>query len=224
MKSLLVSLYLLLLLSPALFAQKTFEGIIRYKIELTGDNAREMAAYMPQSYEYQFKGNGIRFQMNGGLTAGIMGDILIDTKKGEAYMLKEDSQTAYRISSTSTFTAPTITATNETLNILGYRCKKYKVSTPTEQGNVVQYVWATPDIELTPAIKKGYKTPTNAEQLLIEGLDGFPLKIMTTVPEGGFIMVMTAAEIDLQRMDKADFMIPKGYDRKDFDASMFGGY
>lgn len=225
MKSLLIGLLALLFAPLSTFAQKTFEGIITYEVSLNGENASQMAIFMPTAYEYKIRDNLIRFHMEGGMTAALLGDILINTKKGEAFMIKEAEQIAYRIQDTEeTATPPLIEASEEVLTILGYPCKKYTVTTPGEGKASVQYIWATSDIRIEKPQKKNGKTPSGAGQLLIDGLDGFPLKIMTPVPEGNLVLVLTASKVDLQRISKSDMEFPKEFEVKDFDPSMFGEY
>ncbi len=215
----------LVIVSLSLSAQKGFEGIVSYEITLMGENADQLAPFMPQAYEYKIRGNLIRFHMEGGMTAALMGDILIDTQKGEAFMLKEVEKIAYRIQDEGERPAkPLIEAADETLVILGYPCRKYKVTTPEGEGASVQYVWATPDIHIEKPLKRNGKTPSGADQLLIEGLDGFPLKIMTTLPEGGLVLIMTASVVDLRRLSKTEMEVPKDFTIKDFDPNIFGGY
>ena len=71
MKKLFLSLIILLALAPLTFAQSHFEGKIRYKIKLTGENADQMSAFMPESYEYLISGKKLKFKMNGGMAAAI---------------------------------------------------------------------------------------------------------------------------------------------------------
>ena len=219
-------IFLFLVMVPlSLPAQKGFEGIVSYEIQLKGENADQLALFMPRAYEYKIRSNLIRFRMEGGMTAALMGDILIDTKKGEAYMIKKTEKIAYRIQEEGESAAkPLIEAADESLTILGYPCRKYKVTTPGAAGATVQYVWATPDIQIEKPQKRNGNIPSGADQLLIEGLDGFPLKIMTPLPEGGLILIMTAAQVDLQRIGKSDMEIPKEFDIRDFDPNLFGGY
>jgi hypothetical protein len=222
----LLMVWMVLALSPlTLRAQKAFEGMITYKIQLMGENADQLAAFMPEAYQYKIRGNLIRFHMEGGITAALLGDILIDTKKGDAFMIKEAEKTAYLIKDTGeTPPGPVVEPEEEVITILGYPCQKYKVTTPAETGSTVQYVWATRDIQIVKPQKSNGTAPAGAGQILIEGLDGFPLKVMTTVPEGGLILVMTASEVELLKIDKSDMEIPKDFTVKDFDPSMFGGY
>jgi hypothetical protein len=211
----------LVLASPAI-AQKTFEGKMVYTIELMGEGADQMAAFMPQNYEYVVKGKKLKFKMNGGMTAAMMGEIIVDGETEEAWMLKHEEQTAYTFPKDEEQEAsptPKITKEDEVINISGYECQKYKVVTETENGEVnTQYLWVTDKIKLDRSSKA---KEFNTGSFFLDGIDGMPLKIM--MENMGMTMIMTATTIDQKRVSDSEFAIPDNYEEKEFDPSVFGG-
>jgi hypothetical protein len=220
MKRTVLSLFVALLCAGFATAQSGFEGVITYQIKVTGENADQMAAFMPTSYEYKVSGSNLKFKMVGGMTAAIMGDIVINGKTNEVYMVKANEKTAYLFPENDAEDAdtpkPKIEKQNETSEIVGYTCQKYKVTTRGEDGaDMVQYMWITDQIKISkPADRK------NSGGIFVEGMDGFPLKIQSETM--GMNMVMTVSEVNKKAIPASEFQIPSDYEVKDFDPNMFG--
>ena len=223
-KHFLTLLLLSLALSTSAFAQKAFEGKIVFGIKVMGENADQMAAFMPESYEYRIKGNNMLFKINGGMTAAILGEILVNGEEETTYMLKADEQVAYKMLSSEAdeteSVAPNVTKQDEVIDIMGYKCQKYQVKVTDEEGvEATQYMWCTDEIV--------FKRPSDTKamgggNLFMEGVGGFPLKIMTETM--GMTMVMTAIEISPKTLSDSDFAVPSNYEIKDFDPqSLMGG-
>ena len=206
-------------------SQKVFEGTITYKIDLEGDFVSLMESYMPDSYDFSFKDNKTLLLINGGLLESIMGRILID--QGKSYIINDAERTVYGLSATnnpdeidSTRQGPKITELDESENILGFNCKKYKMLFNEGGNEYTQYVWATKDIQVR---FDGFSHGEVPGTFSFIGLDAFPLKIQSKISEAGFAftMLLTATDINRTKLDQNDFILPVDYDKKDL-SDMFG--
>lgn len=219
-------LILLVFTATFAFSQKTFEGKLDFEINLLGD-AGMMAAFMPSGYTYYFQGSDILFKMNGGMAATMMGEILMNGNDGVGYMIKHGEKTAYKIEadegdSKSTGGAPEITRENETLDILGYKCQKYKVKIQAEGMDVVQYMWVTSELKLKKP-KSSEKMPSG-NNLFIEGLEGFPLKVVSDIPMANAKMEMIAVQISEESLAKGMFIVPPDYKIEKLDPKSLMGF
>lgn len=213
-----LSVLFLSILAAPINAQKTFNGAITYDIQLTGENADQYGALMPNSYEYQFLGSDVRMLIHGGMMEMMMGEFLVKGDKGITYIIKRADGIAYKFEGENTTAQPVITKMDETISIIGYDCIKYKVVSPGTEGSeeTVQYIWATKGIN----IKKPKSSQGGAGTIFIPGLDGFPLKIMGEVQ--GMTMVYTASKIEAKKLKKSDFTVPKNFKIEPYNPSIFG--
>lgn len=217
-----IVLIAIVFVTATLYAQKPFSGKIEFAISMTGEGADQLAAFMPNSYQYFIDGSNVLFRMEGGLTAAMMGDVVINNNTGESYMLKHGEKTAYKIGDDEDgediVKDIKVTKMDEKIEIQGYKCQKYKV---TAADGVTQYVWTTTEINIKKPRSK-VNSQIGGGNLFMEGLEGFPLKMMTSVPGTGMTMVMTADKISAEKPDKNMFIIPDSYEIKDFDPSSLG--
>lgn len=224
LKNTVLCLLALMILSAPAFAQKPFEGTIVYSIKMLGENADQMAAFMPESYEYSVKDHLLKFKMNGGMTAAMMGEFIVDGKAETAYMVKHNEQTVYKMPTEDEDEAevggePQITKEDETIEIAGYQCQKYAVTKDMGNGEEsTQYLWVTEEIQIEKPKKSKKMSGGN---IFVDGIDGFPLKVMTETM--GMTMIMTATTLDMTKLDKEEFEIPSNYEMKEFDPSSFMG-
>ena len=109
---------------------------------------------------------------------------------------------------------------DEILTILGYECKKYKVETKLNGSPSTQYVWATDKYKID--IAPNNKVAGAAGGILVEGINGIPLKIMASVM--GMTSVLTATEMKEEKLSKNLFKIPKGYKEEAFDPMQMLGF
>ncbi|MDZ4844015.1 MAG: DUF4412 domain-containing protein [Chitinophagales bacterium] len=204
-----------------LFAQKSLEGKITYKAELTGEGAEMARSMMPDSYEYWVGKGSILFKMNGGFAQSMLGDILI-TADGNMYMIKRAEKIFYNLKSEATPQQPQskVELQDETLSILGYDCKKYKVETEVNGAPSTQYAWVTDKYKIDFAPQS--KVAGAAGGIWIDGVKGIPLKIRASVM--GMNSVLTATELKEEKLSKSLFMIPKGYVEKEFDPMKMLGF
>ncbi len=216
----LFNLIAILLISLTTFAQ--FEGKIVFDSKLMGEGAEQMQAFMPKSYVYHVKGNDLLFKMNGGMAAMMLGEILIDGDKQTSYMMKHAEKKAIKITGdevaddNDSGPKPNIVKEDEMLTIAGYKCQKYRVEVGSGEDKMTQFIWVTSDIKIKPP-KKG--APKTMKSVFVDGIDGFPLKIMVSMNALGanLTMTMTAIEVDENKLDKAKFKIPDGYTVEDMD-------
>lgn len=221
MKKYILFVLALVALNVAVIGQKTFEGKITYGIKLEGENADQMAGFMPTSYEYLISGSNLRFRTVGGMTAAMMGEIVVHGEEGDAYMIKDAEKTAYKMPNDDEGydgKAPQIEKTGKKAEIAGYSCVQYKVTSDGgEAGDVTQMMWITQDINIAKPKKNG----KHGGAVFMDGIDGFPLKIESDVM--GMTMIMTATSVKKINVDESEFEIPGDYEVKDFDPSIFGG-
>ena len=200
------------------FAQKTFEGTISYSYKMTGENADQMQAFIPEGMDLTVSKKGMIVEMKGGMMQAMMGKILT-TKKG-AFMIKDSEQTIYEMDISEEETkdaAPeSVEKQDETEQIMGYTCQKYKtVSSNGDLGKQVTYIWATEEFEF-PEIKN----VKGVQSVDVKGVPGVALKTMSTVM--GVTVILEAVEINEEKPDKNLFKLPKSYDRKKFDPEAMG--
>lgn len=213
-------------------AQKKFEGKIKFETKYMGEGADQMAAFAPTGTTYYFRGSDLRLEMEGGMAAAMMGAILVKGDEEQAYMLKDSEKKALRMKSDEDDeeeeeededeVKPEITKEDEVITIQGHKCQKYKVVMTMDENEVTQYLWVTKDIKISRP--KGAKN--NGNGMFVDGIDGFPLKKMTTMDMMGMSIttIETAVEIDDSKPTKSLFEIPSDYEVEDFDpSSMFGG-
>ena len=218
----------LLILSYGAFGQVNFEGVVNFDIKIAGDATATMLSYMmPDNYIYQVKGKKMKFRMEGGMMASYFGEFLIDGEKNEAYMLKADEATAYKIQTHSrngkeNTSKPQLRSSNETQTIAGYKCKKYEIISNNAEAN--QVVWVAPGLKVENIDVK-FSGINGTENLLALGLDGFPLKIEANATHSGitFKMILTAKEVTKTSFKDSEFTLPKDYVIKNFDSSTMMG-
>ena len=207
--------------SFVLFAQKSLQGKITFKAELTGEGAEMARSMMPDSYEYWVGKGNILFKMNGGLAQSMLGDILI-TADGNTYMIKHAEKVFYNLKNKEVQEQPksNVELQDEMLSILGYDCKKYKVETELNGSPTTQHVWVTDKYKIDIAPKN--KVAGAAGGILVEGINGIPLKIMASVM--GMTSVLTATELKEEKFPKSTFKLPKGYKEEAFDPMQMLGF
>ena len=225
MKKFFVFVMGLTLLMGSSFGQSYFEGKIVYNISLEGENAEMMASMMPQQFQYLVKGNQLKFSMVGGMMQDMMGDFLINTDEGSGYMVQHSMKKAYKMDPpteedlNNPAMTPNIEKQGEKATIAGYSCEKYLVTMNSDAGAIQQEIWATDAIKL-----KRPKLPAagSANTIFFEGLEAFPLRIITEMPMGLGKMTMEAGEVAPGSVDSKVFELPSDYAVEKFDAQKFG--
>ena len=218
MKKQFLTLLCLVLTSAAAIAQN-FEGTVLFDFKMEGEMAAQLEALGKTQYEFKFKGDNMRMALKGGMAAMMPMDIIMDNKNGVAYMMNAKSKTAQKIETANAEAAaktdkPKVTKEAETSVIAGYKCQKYKVETTVEGTTMVEYIWACSDLKVAKP-KPGVKT--NASQFMREGVEGFPLKIVTQNDMIGTI-TMLATSVKKESISDDMFKVPSDYKVEKFDA------
>ena len=211
-----------------LTVQAAFEGEIAFQVAFTGGDVKskaQLGMMMPSSYDLLIKGNQLRVNMHGGMMSLMMGEIIIDGENGRAYAISTMQGAAYEMMpdlSLKNQAKPVIIDEEETAVIAGYTCKKYKVVKSKADGQVIQYMWITKEIQLGNL--DSFEGPLkDSMPFLIEGITGFPLKIVTTLPNVSMIMTLSANKVSPRSIDPSMFAVPAGYEIKPMDPrTMFG--
>lgn len=204
-------------LSFGMFAQTGFTGTIDYAITVTGENADQMAAFMPTSYKFTFGTDKVRFEMVGGMMAEMMGYFI--AKDDELYMVKDAEQIAYNFSNDDESDEDNgdILKTNETKVILGHTCTKYTVTTTKEGESASVIMWVASD--LRPPVTKMNAGASSG--IMNSKIDGLALMVETVTM--GMSMTMKASNINNTAPAETVFEIPSNYSIEEFDPAMFGG-
>lgn len=230
MKTTFLSLIAFLLFTANLSAQKAFEGKITYKMEYEGAMAAQMQMAAPSGMTYQIKGTDTRMEMQGGVAASMFGIMIIKTSEKMVYIIKSNEKKAYKMlmeKQAEPETKPIVTKEDEVIEILGYKCQKYKVLTSTQGQEMTQYIWATKDIN----VSKPEGGQALGNNMHIEGVEGFPLKTQTIANTMGMEIISNTVvtEISTKKAKKTDFSIPKGYEivettLQEYLAKLQGGF
>ena len=204
-------------------------------MEYEGEGMAMMASMMPSGMIFQFRGEDITYEMTGGMMASIMGKFIFQGKKGEMYMVKESEKVAYQFSEEmlkegqekAEDNKPKVTALDETAELLGYSCKKFKVvSKGQDDAPITQYIWATEDLKIRqPKSSMGEAAGISQFAMQEMGVQGFPLRVETHTTAAGIdmTMLMVAKEIDANKPDKKEFTFGSDYEVKEFDPSNMMG-
>ncbi|HPD66124.1 MAG TPA: DUF4412 domain-containing protein [Bacteroidia bacterium] len=221
MKKFILLIPIILLLSSFSGDKKIFEGTIVFKMDVEGDFMSMMKSYLPDSYVFSFKDENVRIRIKGGLLEMMAGNILV-TKSGDTYLINDEEKTAWEIKAAGKNTefenreAPKVIKLNESEEILGYHCEKYKIVMNEGGNEIVQYIWATDQLSLK---MKGLESAGVPGYFNYEGLDAFPLKIQMNVDQMGFNMnlILRAVDIKNEKFKSSEFQIPKNYTIKPFE-------
>ncbi len=222
MKKFVIILLIGTIVSLSVSAQKEFEGTIKFSWKIVGEGSDMIDAMMPSASYYLVRNKDVLFKMEGGMMTAMIGDILYLNKSKLSYMIRKGEKIAYKIEqevTTDKNVKPTVIKVDEILKILGYDCQKYKVITKSGGVETVQYIWTTNAFKFPGMVKN---KATRNSNLKIEGVDGLPLKLITSA--GPMNIIMTATLMNKSVPDKSNFVLPKDYEIKIFDASKIMGF
>ncbi len=203
MKNILLTCSLSVLCFATFFAQKTFEGTIKYKIEYN-EIPDEMAGYesmLAKEMIIKIKGNKSRTEQSTAMGTSVN---IADGNKKTVTTLMNMMGNKIAIVMTeeevnkknNTKTTSKITYTSETKKIAGYNCKKAIV--PASNDDDKMTIYYTDKIN-PPKIGEIYK-----------GLKGFPLQY--EMKDQGLEMTVTATEIKKEKVADSEFIVPKDYE------------
>lgn len=196
---------------------KTFEGSVKYKIDVEGENIDAATrAQMPSEIVVYYKGDNIRTEMitpmfsfislsnvsDGSVTQMFNGmgmKFYVVQTKEDLEALKDESEEK-----------PVIKQLDETKVIAGYTCKKAEI-TSGEQTMEVYYT-----NELSVPFDKN-------SQYQMEGIDGIFMEY--NMDQNGMIMKFSVKEVSKSKLNQSLFSVPSDYEKKTYEEfkTMFGG-
>ncbi|NOT74244.1 MAG: DUF4412 domain-containing protein [Cyclobacteriaceae bacterium] len=176
----------------------------------------------PSGMTMKMKGGNTLTSMDGGMFAGMETLYLHDKnqavkldRKNKTYSLLPTTPSG-KPGSTSTMSTPKFTKTSETTKILGYTCTKYIVEITEGKEKLTQFIWTTTDIkDIDFKALSSQRVSQSNHTMLPAGVEGIPLRIESSVPQGKMIMEVT--EIKKESLPASDFTIPS-----DFKETKFG--
>lgn len=154
---------------------------------------------------------------------GVMMEIVSQHDKKENYMLYHTGKKAYKLPEESQTDQtnkpkPKVTKTSETETIAGYKCTKYLVE--ESNSKVAQQIWATKDIKIPMGAFSSGMANRSSRAMLIEGIDGLPLKMIVT--ENGTTSEVVATAVNKSKIDNTELQVPAGYAIEPFDPAVIG--
>ncbi len=189
--------------NPQLKAQ--MENVM--KMQAGGGNPMDM---MPKGMIVKVKGGNSLTVIEGGMMSG---EMLRLADKNQTVRLDRQNKT-YMVMPEGKGTPgedvkPTVTKTSETATILNYTCTKYIVTIQERGQTITSNVWATTDIKDIDVKAFAKQRGNRGQSFFHEGVDGMPLKVESSMPQGK--MVMEVTEIKKESLNPADFTIPSDY-------------
>jgi hypothetical protein len=192
------------------------EGVISYTIgyEVVEEGRIDLELYktmLPQKLEFLLKDKNSLLKFEGGMTEGLLGDMLYQSKRKMWYSIFHHNKTVIQLSesnlkSTAQKTVFQAVKTQEISILLGHHCTRYVVK-DTSNGSETS-LWCTTSI---PNASSGVLTHFLENMTLFDvaGLEGFPLKIEFKSKE--FDLTLLAEKMEQKKLSKNLFEIPKGY-------------
>ena len=208
--------FICLLFSAKSAIAQPLEGVISYGIryEVVEEGRMDLEVYksmVPQKLEFLIKDKNSLLKFEGGMTEGILGDILYQSKRKMLYSIFHHNKTVIQLSesnlkSTAQKTVFQAVKTQEISKLLGHNCTRYVVK-DTSNGSETS-LWCTTSI---PNASSGVMTHFLESMTLFDvaGLKGFPLKIQYKGKE--FELTLLAEKKEQKKLSKNLFEIPKGY-------------
>lgn len=194
------------LAAPMALSAQSFEGVIKFSMEYSGDNAAQLKQMAPSANIVTIKGNNAKVVMEGGVMAPMVGDVINKGDEKTTYFVQSSSKTVYKVKSDENKKDDdskdvTVTKEKSTAKILGYTCQKYKVVTK----NGTNYVWATTDIDLGKVDFRG--------KVSYKGVEGMIMKQEMNISQDGqsITITMTAVQLEKKSVNDSEFVIPSDY-------------
>jgi hypothetical protein len=181
-------------------------------------------SFIPTGLEMKTKNGNNLTKMEGGIMANM--EVLYLKDKNQSYRIDRESKT-YSVlpkgdeqqDAANKTPEVKVTKTGETKKILEYTCTRYVAESTYQGKKTTQVFWATTEIkDFDMKSMSEQRFGSNPQRLFYDKIDGVPLRIEMTVPEGNMIMECTS--LKRQSLPAADFTIPTGY--KETQLSMFG--
>jgi hypothetical protein len=221
MRNIILLIIATLLISPAVFSQKTVIGTVDYTYKLVGEGAEQMQGMMPEKMTIKYGKNGIAIEMRGGMMSAAMGKTVVNEKTGEAFIIKDAEKTVYLMSE-ETIKAEaakvedaTIEKLDETLEIMGYTCQKYVQTTSVQGMSLSQVLWVTKDLEAPDYEGEAFKGMAGQGTMSFK-IDGFPMLIEVEMPGMSTKLQLEVSNIEYEKIPDSTFERPSDYTVKDF--------
>jgi GLPGLI family protein len=208
MKTIQITLTLVLLVWASILNAQKFEGKIAFKTEFTELPAEmeSMKSMMEMNITTYVKGNLSRTETKGMMTPEIINIMDLDKKLMTTLMDQGGKKTAIvtqidgmqQEMEADGGSEPQYKETGETKSILGFACNKVIVTKNSpEIGEMKIEMWYTKEIT--------NNSPEYSE------LKGMPLE--TNIPiKPGMVMHMVATEVKSEKVDASKFIVPEGYE------------
>ncbi len=174
-----------------------------------------MSSMMPTGMTMKTKNGNALSAVEGGVMGGM--ETLYLKGKNESYVINRESKTYSVVlhnseASATTTHDPTVTVTKTgvTQKILNYTCTK-SIVTISEGGQTInQIFWTTNEIKgLDFKSMSDQRMGKGKQSMYYKDLDGVPLKMEMTMPQG--TMTMEVTEIKKQTLPASDFEVPSGF-------------
>ncbi len=214
-KKALLGLLSFFFLSQFVLAQ-TLEGVISYSIEyeVVQDDRMDLEIYkamIPHKMELSLKGANSHLKFVGGMTQGLLGDILYQSKEKNLYSIMDFNKTVTKTSVEELTQGMLKTGfkaqkTSDTASVLGYFCAKYVVK--DEKEGTETSLWCTKSISNASASVMVFFLQSMT-QFGVSGVEGLPLKIQFKGKE--FDLTLLANNKEQKQLPATLFEIPKGY-------------
>lgn len=170
----------------------------------------DLNSMIPKGMIVKLKGDNSLVTMEGGMMD--KAEVLYQKDKDQSVRIDNANKTytimASKSSSTEPATQAKVTKTSETKKILNYTCTKYIVESTSSQGKPTQQIfWTTKEIAVDMKSLANHRA--GREKFFYDNIDGVPLEIEMSTPEGK--MTMEATEIKKESLAASLFQIPAGY-------------
>lgn len=207
---------LIFLLTTQLTHSQALEGVISYSIEydVVQENRMDLEIYkamIPKKMVLSIKDQNSHLKFVGGMTQGLLGDILYHSKDKNLYSIFDHNKTVTKTSVESLThmtdkTGFTAVKTQETSSILGYECTRFVVK--DEKEGTETSLWCTKGISNASASVMVYFLESMT-QFGVSGIEGLPLKIEFKGKE--FDLTLAAQNKEEKTLASTLFAIPEGY-------------
>ena len=212
MKYLLLLLLLGLSLTSFSQQQKPFEGTLVFDIAILNATAdmEVIKSVMPSGITLKIKGENVRVSMQGGILAGMFGDVVTHAPSQKQFFRNDVTQTVTYIADETTLKAASagdfeLIEGTDSRTILGYACKHYIVRSEVDATTTMAF-WVAPALTMVVP-----KTASNGPlvQSSLYGLQGLALR--SEVDQMGIKMVVEVKSIQLESLPDGLFELPKNY-------------
>jgi Domain of unknown function (DUF4412) len=187
---------------------------LKTQMEAMIKNMQAGGSMMPTGMTMKTKAGNALTKIEGGPMANM--ETLSLKDKNESYVIYHDSKTysvlphtGSSVTTTSKEPAVTVKKTTETQKILNYTCTKTIVTVSENGHTVTQNFWTTTEIKNLDFRKFADQKVSGRQAMYYKELDGVPLKVEMTMPQG--TMTMQVTEIKKETLNASDFQVPAGF-------------